>query len=500
MRDLLDILNTLNEGTTLSPGEITKYDERFQTFIKKIKSRSPFTDQQGEEIIIDPREAPRFENLHRLGMFKGNIKARTTDGEEISLSTLRKTSEFGGQQAASGEAPAGKEALLVKPSQIGIVDRDIPAHDFYEDIVNNQTLNQTDYGKEVINLAKYIVSGEVVYLSDEFQKNDKVRKAIVDYAGEYLGVLALLYRRSRFPKREKFEQWLGGSIDDLVLNFPSKANTNLADSFAVITNPGNAHTINISSKGTGGGAAPALSGLKVPDELKRNPAFKNAVRFIEICQESDKSGPSSLTQAFKAMDLIFQINPESISKKWHKVLPFSAKAPKLLDQSIISIKQKQSLPKQYHSLFQDVEAKGSATDGGKLIYAIKKEVANAINNNDAIPEFADTVLQVLEMNFVQQYTDYSGGELTFSTQWPAKLDGHITVENKSSASDPTSAGFSFKLGRTDDDVSSEPGEERIDGLDDTPEPELKDISKDIVEPKRREKPEVAMGLGREKRK
>jgi hypothetical protein len=51
------------------------------------------------------------------------------------------------------------------------------------------------------------------------------------------------------------------------------------------------------------------------------------------------------------------------------------------------------------------------------------------------------------MNFIQQYADYKGGEITFETQWPAKLNGKISVENKSSAGDPTAGGFSFKLGR-----------------------------------------------------
>lgn len=499
MRDILNVLDNLFEGTTLSAGEITKYDERFQKFIQKIKAKSPFTNVEGEEVYIDPREAKRFLDMYELDEFKGNLKARTTDGQEISLSTLRKTSEFGGQQAAAGEKPAGKEALLVKPSQIGITDSNIPAHDFYEFISKNSVLNQTDYGQEVINLANYIVSGESVVLSEEFQKQEKIRKAIVDYAGEYLGVLALLYRRTRFPKRDKFEQWLGSSIDDLILNFPSKANTNLADSFAVITNPNSSQTINISSKGTGGGAAPAISGLKIPDNLRNVEGLQNAIRFIEICQESDKSGPNTITSAFKALDFIFANYKDAIDKKWYKVLPFSAKAPNLMQQSIQSIKTKSPLPKQFHSLFQNIEAKSSATDGGKLVYAIKKEVAEAINNRDAIPSFGATVLQVLEMNFIQQYTDYAGGELTFATQWPAKLDGEVTLENKSSASDPTAGGFSFKLGRTDSDVSSEPGEPRVDDLN-TVEPELTDIAQDIVEPKRKSKPESPTGLGREKRK
>ena len=73
------------------------------------------------------------------------------------------------------------------------------------------------------------------------------------------------------------------------------------------------------------------------------------------------------------------------------------------------------------------------------------------------------LVQILEMNFIQQYCDYKNGELKFSTQWPAKLDGNVSVENKSSTTEPTAGGFSFKLGKVDDSVSSEPGSPEVDG-------------------------------------
>ena len=173
-------------------------------------------------------------------------------------------------------------------------------------------------------------------------------------------------------------------------------------------------------------------------------------------------------------------------------MPFSSKSPQLPGAAKASIdakKQKQDvkLPAKYKTLTSDV-ASQTASEGGKLVYAIKREVADAINNRDAIPEFKDVVLEVLEMNFIQQYTDNQNGQLTFATQWPAKLDGKITVENKSSAQDPTSGGFSFKLGRTDSSVSSEPGQAEVDGL--SPENDMPDIasaSQEILEPTRKPK-------------
>lgn len=464
MRDLLNLLdNILVEASNLAPGEILKHDWRWELVLEKIKTGAPFMTMANQEVIIDPAEADRFVQLRKANQFTGAIKVKTvspdgTAGPEVALSSLQKTPELqkptgGAVQGAGGKPVITKENALVKPSLIGITDRDIPAADLYDEIANNAVLNSTDYGKVVINLANYIVSGEVVVLPEEYttKEMEPLRKAIVDYAGEYLGVLALVYGRSAFPDQAGFLTWLGGSTDDLVINFPGKANTNIADSYATITNPTTSHSLNISSKGTGGGAAPAISGLKISDEIKTNPQLKNAVDFIEICQSTDRSGgPSTISQAFKAMDLIFNVNPDALPKKFHKLLPFSEKSPDLQARCVAQIRNKDYslLPRKYNALLSEVSS-AKATDGGIVVYTIKKYVADAINNKNAIPEFRDTILQVLEMNFIQQYTDYNQGELTFETQWPAKLKGNISIENKSSAISPTDGGFSFKLGRAD---------------------------------------------------
>lgn len=460
MRDLLNLIdNVISEASNLAAGELNKYEWRWEKFINKISKEEPFETTDGKQVILDPKQLAGLMNLKDQGRFTGGITVSTVDangnpGPRIPISSLKKTAEFtkpGGEAEPVGQQRISKETALVKPSLINITDRNIPAENLYDEIVNNAVLQSTDYGKVVIQLAQYIVSGEIAMLPEEYQskENEQIRKAIVDYAGEYLGVLALLYGQSRFPERAEFEEWLGASTDDLVINFPSKANTNIADSYATVTNPGTNHTLNISSKGTGGGAAPAISGLKIPDDIKRNPKLKTALQFIEICQRSDKSGgPSTITQAFAAMDLIYNANPDSLPKVWQKYLPFDQKSPDLMPLCVQQIKNKdmRPLPKKYAPLTGLVDS-AKATDGGKIVYSIKKAVQDAINNNNAIPEFRSTILEILNMNFIQQYTDYTNGALTFATQWPAKIKGEISVENKSSAASPTDGGFSFKLGR-----------------------------------------------------
>ena len=94
-----------------------------------------------------------------------------------------------------------------------------------------------------------------------------------------------------------------------------------------------------------------------------------------------------------------------------------------------------------------VDSTGS--DGGKLTYVTKKAVMNVVNSG-AVPEFQAAVLEILDYNFIQQYTSLvkKSGALVFNTQWPAKLNGKVTMESKSSATVPTAGGFSFKLSPT----------------------------------------------------
>jgi hypothetical protein len=520
MRDLLTLLENLdmaeaakkdpNAPSTLfanglTPTQINKEPARWNLLINKIKTNKPFVDNYtGEDIFIKASEINRLTQLKDDGKFKGEkTTIITKDGREIPMAQLAKNEEFGGST---------KESVLLKPSLIKITDKNIPASDLYSTIENNQVLSSTEYGQVVQQLATYIVSGEYVQLPENYvtKEKEKERKAIVDYAGEYLGVLALLYDRSRFPRKRQFQEWLGGDMGSLVLNFPSAANNNIADSYATITNPGTSHSLNISSKGTGGGAAPAVSGLKVSDDIKRNGKLKNAVRLIELCQAGkDETGPSTIVQAFKIMDFLFKVNPISIPKVWHKFLPFETKSPKVLQQSIDSINNGSRLPASYQPLLATVNSE-VATEGGKLVYLIKKTISRAVNEDNAIPEFADTILQVLEMNFIQQYTDYhANGELTFATQWPSKLEGVVTLENKSSAKEPSSAGFSFKLGRNAQDYE-DPGPDGATGDVVQPDEYGDDVTvaaADIVNPKRRKEPKVIEpvdtdtgGVGRKKRK
>jgi hypothetical protein len=439
MRDILNLLDTLEEAT-LSPGEIIKYPERFDAFISHIQDGKPFYTTAGEEVILDPSEADRFLDLRTKNLFTGRLAGVDRNGNKHSLSSFEKTAEFGGASVKPGEdTSSSKEGALVKPTQIGITDRPILAGDLGAEIVNNQVLNSTPYGQAVAQVAQSISNGQPAVIPSEFAKTESVKKAIVDYAGEYLGVLALVNNQSNFPNKKEFLKWLGGDLSGLTLNFPSKSNTQIADSFASIINPNTQHQINISSKGTGGGAPPSLSGLVIPPSVRDKKEYKTAVDFIELCQNKNLPKPTTISQVFQAMNLLEERVPEAVPKEFKKFLPWPQE---IVAQVSDSLKNGTPMPK-YQKLFANLQSKGS--DGGKLTYVVKDAVMEAVNGG-AVPEFQAAILETLDYNFIQQYTKMGkGGQLQFDTQWPAKLNGIVSLESKSGGTDPTKGGFSFKL-------------------------------------------------------
>lgn len=444
MRKLINLVESLLTEATLNAEQITRYPERFDAFITHIQDGKPFyTDKEGTEVILEPSEADRFLELHAAGQFRGRMVGQGIDGKQYPLSSFRKTAEFGGASTKPGddsEVALSKEGVMVKPTQIGITDRDIKSSKLAAEISSNQVLASTVYGQSVIAMANNIAAGAPAIMPRELLKNDALKKAIVDYAGEYLGVLALVNNQTNFPNREDFLNWLGGSLDNLTLNFPSKSNTQIADSFASIINPTTEHQINISSKGTGGGAAPSLSGLVVPDSVRKKKTLKAAVEFIDLTQDKSLAVPRSISQVFASMNLIYEHVPKEIPDEFHKFLPWS---DEITAQVQDSIKNGTPMPK-YAKLIEATGGKG--TDGGKLTYVTKLAVMKIVNSG-ALPGFQAAILETLDYNFIQQYTTVNGrtGQLVFETQWPAKLNGVVTLETKSGGTDPTKGGFSFKL-------------------------------------------------------
>jgi len=432
----------LYEEQTLNPNKLTKDMARFNNLVNNIAGLKPLYLQDGTPVIIKPEEAQRLKDLHANGEFTGRIVLTGQDNKPYALSGFLKTAEYGGQAIPPGQeattAPT-KEGAKLKPKDIGLHDRKIKASNLGKELAGNQTLLGSDQGKVVIELANQIASGTTPTIPKG--QDPAIIKAINDYAGEYLGVWALINERTDFPNKDKFLEWLNMPLMALTLEFPSASNNSLADSYALI-DPKSGHQINISSKGKGGGAPPAISGLKIPAHVREKPQYAFAVKFVELMQNTALPSPTTVSQAFQAMNLINQFNPDAIPEKWKPFLPW--------EQSIIALykdsrKARTPLPK-YQSLWQDIVfQKDNATDAGKLVHAVKTAVKDIVNSG-GISEFEAAIIEILDYNFIQQDTKLrTNGQMYFKTNWPARINGRVTVETKSGATDPTKGSFSFKL-------------------------------------------------------
>jgi hypothetical protein len=97
--------------------------------------------------------------------------------------------------------------------------------------------------------------------------------------------------------------------------------------------------------------------------------------------------------------------------------------------------------------------------------------------------------------------------MSFATQWPAKLEGKITLESKSGATDPTKGGFSFKLSNEDPKTNLPEPDESMGGAEKpslgpvSDRKDLEKVSRDITEPRMKmQSPPKPGDVGRKKRK
>lgn len=432
-------------NTTLQAANLAKNPPRFQNLVNNIRSRHPLYLVDGTPVIIKPEEAERLEQMMQDQMFKGTIKLTAEDGNVWVLSQFLKTKDYGGQAVPPGqEAEVGltKEAAALKPSDVGLEDKEIPAGNLANEIINNPNLQKTEHGKIVIQMANEIVQGQMPVVP---KVEPSVKKAINDYAGEYLGVLALVQGVSEFPKKDEFNEWLKAPIGNLTLVFPGAANAPLADSYALI-DPTTGHQLNISSKGKGGGAPPSIGSLEIPAFMRDKPQYSNAIRFIEVVKNvnQDLPKPTTMSQVYEVMNLLHEVAPESLDAKFTPYLPWTTEK---IVELLATRKEGTPLP-EYEDLWADYNfTSPNATDIGKLTFAIKNECMQAINgaNRNALPDFQGAVLEILGYNFIQQDAIIRRNVMEFKTQWPAKLNATVTVESKSGAGDMTKGSFSFKL-------------------------------------------------------
>lgn len=347
----------------------------------------------------------------------------------VLASTLYKSKEI---RTAIGANVTDKEAYTIKPSQI-FADEKFPAKKVFDEVIQNKVLLESEIGKHIIEMAKEIQAGQLPSLANipkEFHP------AIRDYAGEYLGVLALVKDIANFPTRDQWLEHLGvENLDDIVIYFPPESNNPLGDSEGYFQNKETGNIILISSKGGKKGAPPSITGLKIPANFKTSNEYKAEADVIETLQNLPAfEGP------LIALNKLKNYSPKSIESFIRTTLPLSESDIDLIkrfsDRKIFSNRDVYRLPAKFRKVIESGPAiKSDATPGGILHYIYSSALIKAINQNNALPGFEPMAREILQKNFIQIFARPKDNTLTFDVLWPNRdmATGKIELYNKSAA-------------------------------------------------------------------
>lgn len=448
----------LNEAG-LAKADFYKPD-RLQVLIQKIEAGAPFLKTDGKSVVLKKDKGMLTalktalkSNISRQNIPNVPMTFADIDGNPVKLSSLQKTTEFG---SSAKELMPVKPSDLVKLSGTGAASpenledpsvikqimssKTFLASDLAARVISDPVLNKKagKLGKAIIQLAKQISSNQPAVLPAGL--SDAEMKAIRDYAGEYLGIMQLVYGQSKFENREAFFKHLGtNDLGTLNLYFPKLSSTPLADSIAIRNNT-TGDMMKISSKGGKIGAPPSLDSLKIPDEVRQSKPKSNTIRFMDTARAS-----KAATQPFVLLNELYSMNPSIIDENYDNMTEYLPFTTEDIEGFINAdkFKKNQIPPKVKHFLRSAGDYKGSSF--GKIHYFINNVVRDLVNNTDILPDLNSTVLEILGSNFIQIYSDIKKNAYTTTVKWPNKVDGKIQLYSKASASEPTKAKMSWYL-------------------------------------------------------
>jgi hypothetical protein len=474
------------EKVTFGPEENKQI--RIQNFIKlystpnpeDAKLVGPFTLTNGQPIWLkrEPAILKQLKSLTTYDYLNFPSKFTSADGRPVPLSSLEKTKVFGGDSKIDN--PMGKQALPVKPSDIGIVaqqidpdnkkekfDVDRPdvikvalqtgafaASELPSKIQSDNILRSNPVGLKIIEMSKQISQGIVPDMPSRKEMPNTAIAAIRDYAGEYLGVQQLVQGIANFPNSDAFYDFMDtgpAGLGNLMLYFPKSTNSPLADSLAIteknksyaLQNTQTGHVIKLSAKGNKEGAPPSMDNLKVPDFIrkKKNKNIQQVVKFLDIAHSS-----GAKDQPFKLAEFFTVNAPDSMPDSIKELFPI---LPEEFNR-LYATKRDPSLPcpqkfKKLANIKGQRGMKLSGTHYGRVHYQINKALLSAVNEKNALPGFRKTVLEILGYNFVQIFSRERQGKLFADVLWPATVNGQVEMYSKSSSSDPEHQKLSFSV-------------------------------------------------------
>ena len=474
MRDILNLLDVLTEAklssNTLPPTKASAVKNpatgqpfsRQELFLQKVQQGSPFTTTDGEEIVIDPKEANKVKQWFKTGPI-GVMSFATTDGGQVKNTELLKTIEFGSKESETIKLKGSDIFDVPKAEKDFIKDvgnsvEDIlqaggfPVSQMYNKITTSPAvLKLGTVGEAVINMAGQINNGVVPVYPAGLKPAQE--KAIELYASEYLGVMGLVSGSTPFMRgtRADFDKFVGIDLSDMIVYFPKDTSNPLADSFS-IENKNTGHAVKISSKAAGKGAAPSMASLKFPDEVAKK--YPDVAEFHKIATQP---GVDTFQQSFVMMNWLANHAPETIPAEYGPLLPFTSDTIQAL---MNNLKKNTPVPKQLKAVFDKrispkIINDPKSTYGGKAWSAVTADVMAAVNKKNALPDFQAAVIESLGYNFIQLYSNNKGGKLVSQAFWPGKVNGTVVMKTKAGAPNPYKGKMSFELSAGKDVDESE---------------------------------------------
>jgi len=457
--------------------DTTRLDWRPDAFIAKLKAGTPFIGTKDSAIVdkdkeyyAEPGEAARLEpivkdivaKIQKNPLFKppelqinikglGMVPLKNFEKADLQTKKGQVTAPVNVQPIGIGIATQPKSAIKGKKKEVVTTDqaiqdaldqhKEIPAGKLYDVIITNPTLDAAGaLGKAIKQAATEINEGKNPIIK---QYDEKTQKVMAIDAGEYLGILAVIKDVAEFPKKEAFLKFLKEpNLDNLSMIFPGEQNASLADSYGV-QNSKTGHTIMISSKGGKGstavGAAPALSGLKASIEKRKGRIRPGSgLDFINTMNKT-----STIKQGFTGWNWVAKHYPDYIPREYGKMFPMSEETMDMVAQNI-KLKGTTKLPASLMKFTKPPYMNPTkGTPGGTIVYYFTKQLVNLINDG-LIPDFRETVIELLDENFMQIFTRVIGGKLVFKVLWPGKVDGNVSLYTKLSSAD-LSQSLSFKV-------------------------------------------------------
>lgn len=505
MRDLIDTLSFLSESTGLAgrkPGDVFKNPQGEELVFNEIlffpEQGGKFTPEQLEKFLKSVQnqqiqwmntKSPRTGGVAiasfrgdngdvYIGRYLESIKPSKTDNYVPNqVGEFR----FAGKAAAKAQAGLSPQDLLVDR-----VGQTIPS-------IMQQLAKSLGTDHPLYAVAHKVAMGESLPI-DFPAPPDMSFTAFRDYFCEILQPIALQKGNYSGNAGEAAEIFMGGSFEGSLISFDASKTAGLSDS---ILEASDGRIVKVSSKGNKGATASAKNLVDSVNELQQTPAGKKLVNkhkeIIDLMREIQ-------TQGQAGAPLFLGVKYGIISEKDARQIA------ELKNSAPINLNRIDNITNLSPALKKLAKQRGTDTPDSvnlyyHLIAAVAHKAADEVNDKT---NFSKAAAEILNNGaLVQVYTKAKEGKDTwtlqdFNTVYPGEsIKGVYLSAGKTYYSTGIKGNFTFKIDKGDGKPKKEPND---DVVDTGPDPDLTDVAKDITNPRRRQRPEPEVGVGRQKRK